>query len=43
MSRRRQWYEMPWPGAAKDEQRFERHVLGLARSFTGSGEYALRR
>jgi hypothetical protein len=43
MSRRREWHEMPWPGAAKDEQRFERHVLDLARTFAGSGEYALRR
>ncbi|HMJ36173.1 MAG TPA: hypothetical protein VK501_19895 [Baekduia sp.] len=43
MSRRREWRELPWPGAAKDEERLERHVLDLARTFTGSGEYALRR
>jgi hypothetical protein len=42
-ARMRNWREMPWPGAAKDEERFERHVLDLARAFTGSGEYALRR
>lgn len=42
--RERDWKPVPWPGAAKDPDRFQRHVTDLARCFTDAGGvYPLRR
>jgi hypothetical protein len=42
--RERDWKPHPWPGAAKDPERFARHVADLARGFTDDGGvYPLRR
>jgi hypothetical protein len=36
------WLPMPWPGAKRPE-RFEHHVLRMARAFTTGGRYSARR
>jgi len=43
-NRERDWRPMPWRGAAKDPERFLKHVADLARGFTDAdGTYPLRR
>jgi hypothetical protein len=41
-TRQAEWGTLPWSGA-KDAERFERHVLDIARAFTTSAPYKNRR